>query len=49
MLVAVGSPLVLEANSYVVEKAARRLRDRPERPSDDDEKVEEEGRYVLVL
>jgi hypothetical protein len=49
VLAAIGSPLVLKANSYVVEKAARRLRDWPERPSDDDEKVEEEGRYVLVL
>jgi hypothetical protein len=49
VLVAVGSPPVLKANGHVVEKAARRLRDRPERPSDDDEKVEEEGRYVLVL
>lgn len=49
VFVAVGSPLVLKTNSYIVEKAARRLRDRPERPSDDDEKVEEEGRYVLVL
>jgi hypothetical protein len=49
VLVAVGSPLVLEANGHVVKKAARQLRDRPERPSDDDEKVKEEGRYVLVL
>jgi hypothetical protein len=49
VLVAVGSLLVSKANSHVVEKAARRLRDRPERPSNDDEKVEEEGRYVLVL
>jgi hypothetical protein len=49
VLAAVGSPLVLKANSHVVEKAARRLRDWPERPSDDNKKVEEEGRYVLVL
>jgi hypothetical protein len=49
VLTAVESPLVLKANSYVIKKAARRLRDWLERPSDDDEKVEEEGRYVLVL
>ena len=49
MLITIGSPLVLKANGYVVKKAARRLRDQPERPSDDDKKVEEEGRYVLVL
>ena len=49
VLIAIGSPLVLKANGYVVEKAARRLRDWPERPSNDNEKVEEEERYVLVL
>jgi hypothetical protein len=40
---------MLKADGYVVEKAAGWLGDGPERPSDDDEKVEEEGRYVLVL
>jgi hypothetical protein len=49
VLVAVGSLLVLEANSYVVKKAARQLRNRPKRPSDDNKKVKEEGQYVLVL
>jgi hypothetical protein len=49
VLAAVESPPVLKANSHVVEKAARRLRNRPERPSDDNKKVKEEGRYVLVL
>ena len=49
MLVAVGSLLVLKANSYVIEKAARQLRNQPKRPSDNNKKVKEEGRYILVL
>jgi hypothetical protein len=49
MLVAVGSPLVLEADGYVVKKAARWLQDRPKRSSNNDEKIKEERQYVLVL
>jgi hypothetical protein len=43
VLAAVESLLVLKANSYVVKKAARRLRNRLEQLFDDNKKVEKEG------
>jgi hypothetical protein len=49
MLTTVESPLVLKANSYIVKKAARRLRNQLERLSNNNKKVKEEEQYVLVL
>jgi hypothetical protein len=49
VLATIGSSLVLKANSYVVKKAARRLRNRPKQPSNDNKKVKKEGQYILVL
>ena len=42
MLITIESLLVLKANSYVVKKAARRLRNWPKRPSNNNKKVKEE-------
>jgi hypothetical protein len=49
VLVAVGSPPVPKANSYVVKKAARQLSDWLERPSNNNKKIEEEQQDKLVL
>ena len=43
ILITIGSLLVLKANSYIVKKAARRLRNWPEWLSNNNKKVKEEG------
>jgi hypothetical protein len=49
VLAAIESLLVLKANSYVVKKVARRLRNQLERLSNNNKKVKKEEQYVLVL